>query len=156
MNKFEADKLEYALGGWNVLDQDHDGCVAAEETIRSLNQQNLFRSDHPFVMPWLTHRDSLNAATASISAKLKEGVKVTIQNDLQNTTFQHGGRRRLDNAVVDMMIKHITDQVQDQLAISKCPGQQVLRGQRGRLHEEQSGEISQGRVEDCERAHCWR
>ena len=58
-NKFEADKLEYALGGWNVLDQDHDGCVAAEETIRSLNQQNLFRSDHPFVMPWLTHRDSL-------------------------------------------------------------------------------------------------
>ena len=67
-------------------------------------------------MPWLTHRDSLNAATASISAKLKEGVKVTIQNDLQNTTSQHGGRRRLDNAVVDMMIKHITDQVQDQLA----------------------------------------
>ena len=40
---------------------------------------------------------------------------MTIQNDLQNKTSQHGGRRRLDNAVVDMMIKHITDQVQDQL-----------------------------------------
>ena len=65
-------------------------------------------------MPWLT-TPTTQCSNGEHSAKLKK-VKVTIQNDLQNTTSQHGGRRRLDNAVVDMMIKHITDQVQDQLA----------------------------------------
>ena len=64
-NKFEADKLEYALGGWNVLDQDHDGCVAAEETIRSLISKTCFQRTIRSLCLGSPPR-LLNAATASI------------------------------------------------------------------------------------------
>ena len=76
---------------------------------------------------------------------------MTIQNDLQNTTSQHGGRRRLDNAVADMMIKHITDQVQDQLAnIKMSLTTSLTRPKRSRTTRRTKWRNSQGRVEELE------